>query len=400
MDPLEGYSIIYFGNEWFAENRTSSHHIARRLAQRYPLLYIESPGQRAPRATAADMGKIWRKLKDAAQRPRKVGDQVWLLTVPQVPFRRLPLVNQVNAFASRALLRRAMRHLKFQKVISWFAAPDAGEIAGHLKEALTVYYVTDNYSLFPGVDTAQVMRLDNLLTARADQVFVSSPTLLESKRSLNPNSVHAPHGVDVAMFARASDPATPEAQGTRGLRRPIIGFYGLIEAWIDLELIGELARARPDWTFLMLGRVAAPLGSVADLPNVHFPGPQPYEQLPEWTRAFDVAIIPYKIHFQVLNASSLKLREYLASGKPIVAKRTPETEQYSGHIRLATSAAEFLREIEAALLDNSEEARQARQALVSSLTWDARFEDVLATVRRRFVETQRETRRRGPFGYN
>src|SRR5579864_9031638 len=79
--------IIYFGNDWFAENRTSSHHIARRLAESFPLLYVETPGLRAPKATSRDLCKLSKILRLAFQSPRKVGPQMWLITLPQIPFR-------------------------------------------------------------------------------------------------------------------------------------------------------------------------------------------------------------------------------------------------------------------------------------------------------------------------
>src|ERR1700685_1413555 len=85
-----GLSIVYFGNDWFAENRTSSHHIARWLGERFPVLYIETPGMRAPSASRRDFKKLWRKLIRALRPPQRVGESLWVMTMPQIPFRRLP----------------------------------------------------------------------------------------------------------------------------------------------------------------------------------------------------------------------------------------------------------------------------------------------------------------------
>jgi len=384
---IDRCSIVYFGNDWFAENRTSSHHIARRLANRFPLLYIESPGQRAPKANARDLSKVFSKLNAATQLPRQLGHQLWHMVMPQVPFRRLPGIAQMNRFAGAQLVRRAMRSLGFHHTISWFVAPDAGSLAGRLGEDLSVYYCTDNYSAFPGVDAELLSRMDDDLTRRADQVFVSSPTLIEHKKALNPHSVHSPHGTDVDLFARASDAATPIAPGAAGLPSPVIGFFGLIEAWIDLDLVEYLARARPDWTFLMIGRLAVPAAGLNALANVHFPGPQPYETLPNWARAFDVAIIPYRMNQQVFNANPLKLREYLATGKPIVAVPTPEIDRFAHCVRIAAEPERFLAEIEQALAhDHDPEKQRARLEAVRPMTWDARMADIIATVERRYAE--------------
>jgi glycosyltransferase involved in cell wall biosynthesis len=383
---LSDFGIIYFGNDWFAENRTSSHHIAERLAARTRVLYIDAPGLRAPKANGRDLRKLYTKLRQTASKPRQIGAQMWHVTIPQMPFRRLPFAHALNVRAGQALVARALAHLRFEKTISWFAVPHPGALAGTLHEDLIIYYCIDDYAALPDVDAVAVARMDADLTARADAVFVASSTLLQRKRAQKPTAVHAPHGVDDALFQTVSDPGLSIADGARGLQHPIIGFYGLIEAWIDLDLIAFLARRRPQWTFLMIGRVAVEVGQFRSLPNVVFPGPQPYGSLPHWAKAFDVAIIPYRLTRQVVNSASLKLREYLASGKPVVAVSTPEIEQFAEVVRIARGPEEFLREIEAALTHDSATDRARRVDAMRGMTWEARMQDVARVVERTIRE--------------
>ena len=385
----DGLSIIYFGNDWSAENRTSSHHVAERLAARMPVLYIDSPGLRAPTASRRDLRKLVRKIIGAFRVPQPVGPRMWHISTPQIPFRRLPLVHLLNQLLGRLLVRRAVRRLGFQELISWFVVPHPGPLAGSFGEKLIVYYCIDDYAALPGVDSAEIARMDENLTRRAGQVFVASPTLVESKKALNPRTRHSPHGVDVELFAQASDPSCTMAEEARGLRHPVIGFFGLIEAWIDLDLIAYLAKSRPQWTFLMIGRLAVDGACVKDLPNVVFTGPKPYRTLAQWARAFDVAIIPYKRTRQVLNSNPLKLREYLATGKPVVGVPIPETLHFGDCVRLAGSPEEFLAAIENALASDSPADAQRRMAAVADMSWDARVEEVLNVVQNRLdtVET-------------
>lgn len=380
-DPaLRDCGVIYFGNDWQAENRTSSHHVAARLAQRMPVLYVDSPGMRAPSASGRDFKRALRKLAAAFRRPREVAPGLWHCTVPQLPFRRIPGVDLLNRWFGRWAVRRARRILPARRLISWFVVPHPGFLAGRLGEALCVYYCIDDYAAHPGVDPALIGERDRALSQHADLLFVAPPALLEAKRALNPDTVYAPHGVDVELFSRAADPATAVAPGAAGLAHPVVGYIGSLHEWIDLELMAWLARARPAWTFLCVGHAATDVSALAALPNVRLAGPQPYADLPHWARAFDVAIIPYRLNRQVANANPLKLREYLATGKPVVSVRNLEIEKFARWVRIADGREAFLAALDEALANDTPAAAAERMAAVADQTWDRRVEEVLARV--------------------
>jgi glycosyltransferase involved in cell wall biosynthesis len=386
--PLGEFGIIYFGNDWSAENRTSSHHVAQGLSARTSVLYVDSPGLRAPKANARDLGKLCRKLLLAAGRPRRRGNRLWQMSVPQIPFRRLPFVRRVNVAVGKFLVCRALKRLGFARTVSWFAVPHPGFLANAFGEAAVVYYCIDDYAALPDVDTGAVAEMDAHLTSCADQIFVASSLMLQAKQRLRPSTVHAPHGADVALFRTASDRQLPVAPAARDLRRPVVGFYGLIEEWIDLDLIADLAERRPQWTFLMIGRLAVDPGRLKALPNVVFAGPQPYRSLPGWAKAFDVAIIPYRLTRQVVNSAPLKLREYLATGKPVVAVPAPEIERFAGLVRIATGPEQFITEIEDALSSDTDADRARRIDATSTMTWERRISEVVDVVERRIWQKE------------
>lgn len=377
---LSRHAIVYFGNDWFAENRTSSHHIALRLARYAPLLYVDTPGSRAPRASSRDLRKLVRKLREAAALPRPIGPQMWHMTMPQIPFRRLPFVDRANRAAGAFLLRRAIRSLGFRDILTWFLVPHPAHLAGTLGERAAIYYCIDDYAAFPGVDSASIARLDDHLTRSAALVFVSARRLWEAKRHVRPDAILSPHGVDAGHFRLASDPATPPMPEAAALRRPVIGFFGNIGAWVDVDLVAELARRRPDWTFLLVGHPASDVSALQPLPNVVLPGARPYAELPRWACVFDVALIPYRLTQQVLNASPLKLREYLATGKPVVSVSTPEIDQFASLIRIAHTPHEFIAAIEAALAEGPSAKMGERLAAVATMSWDARGAEIAARV--------------------
>ncbi|MEP6898414.1 MAG: glycosyltransferase [Rhodanobacter sp.] len=380
MSVLDNHGVVYFGNDWQAENRTSSHHIAARLALSMPVLYVDSPGLRAPQASGRDLRRAFRKISAALRAPVLVSPNLWRCTVPQLPFRRIPGVEAFNRVFSRWALKRNMRVLGDTRRISWFVVPHPGFLAKRLGEQLCVYYCIDDYAAHPGVDTDLITERDRELTRRADLVFVAPPALLEAKRALNPNTRFSPHGVDVALFARAMDPATAIPEAARNLSHPVVGYFGSIHEWIDIELIEWLARERPQWSFLLVGHAAINVSALRALPNVVLAGARPYAELPAWSKAFDVAIIPYRQNRQVENANPLKLREYLATGRPVVSVGNPEINKFARWVRIAEGREAFLAELDAALREETPEAMAARLGAVADQSWDNRVVEVLKEV--------------------
>ena len=385
-DSLVGLGILYFGNTWYTENRTSSHHIAVQLAGRMPVLYLDSPGMRAPSATGRDLRKMLRTAASAASRPSKFQDNLWHGTVPQLPYRRVPGVGWINRKFGMWATRRAMASIECEGWISWFVVPHLGSMAGAFGERLCVYYCVDDYAAHPGVDQEVVTRLDRHLTCKADQVFVAPSAMVEAKKALNPHTAYSPHGVDAELFGRARDPATRMPEAAMRLPRPVVGFFGLVADWIDVELIAFMARARPAWSFLLVGHVYTETRSLDGLHNVVMVGAQAYESLPGWAKSFDVAIIPYRDIRQTRNANPLKLKEYLATGCPVVATPNTEVERFREWVRIARTGPEFLIQIEAALEEESVAGAVARMAAVQAMTWTARVQSVLDIVGERVAE--------------
>ena len=129
----------------------------------------------------------------------------------------------------------------------------------------------------------------------------------------------------------------------------MIGFFGLIERWIDLDLVAYLADARPSWTFLMIGRVAVPDAEAPKRPNIVYLGRRPYETLPAYGKAFTAAIIPYRLTRQVLHSNPIKLREYLAMGRPIVSVSAPEIDKFADWVAIARTREEYLAKLDQAV---------------------------------------------------
>jgi glycosyltransferase involved in cell wall biosynthesis len=145
----------------------------------------------------------------------------------------------------------------------------------------------------------------------------------------------------------------------------------------------------------VIGRVAVDRGDLARSRQFVFPGPQPYESLADWARAFDVAIIPFRQSQLVKCVNPLKLREYLATGKPVVSSWMPEVERFSSHIGIARTPEEFLAAIDDALANDSSEKRAERMRLVAGMTWDARMREVMQVVEGQMARARGEKSQSG-----
>jgi glycosyltransferase involved in cell wall biosynthesis len=260
--------------------------------------------------------------------------------------------------------------------------PHLSGIAGRLGEKLAVYYCTDDHASLPNVNAEAVRAMDEELTRKADLVFVTSDTLLERKLRLNPNTHVSPHGVDVDHFAMAQSDRVQTPADVASLPGPVIGFFGLIERWIDLDLVAYLAEQRPQWTFVMIGRVAVPENELPRNANIHFIGKRPYEELPAYGKHFDVAIIPSRMTDGfVRHANPLKLREYLAMGKPIVSISNPQIDKYADVVEVAHSREEYLAKLDEVLSRPPSPADvRKRMDRVARESWNSRINQVVEIV--------------------
>jgi glycosyltransferase involved in cell wall biosynthesis len=303
-------------------------------------------------------------------------------TLLQIPLHRFAVTRWLNAHLVLWSIRWLMWRHGIRRPILWFVAPHVASLIGRLGESLSVYYVTDDHASMPGIDRDSMRAMDEKLTREAGIVFVASDTLLDRKLALNPNTHYSPHGVDVEHFGRACNPSGRVPDDIRPFPQPIIGFFGLVERWIDLGLVRYLAEERPDWTFLMIGRIGVPPETVPSLPNLHFVGKRTYEELPDYGRQFAAAILPFTLTQEAWHANPLKLLEYLAMGKPVVSVAIPAAEKLSDVIEVAHNREEFLARLDKAVRESKDaEAVLRRIARAAAASWDARVAEVLRLVR-------------------
>jgi glycosyltransferase involved in cell wall biosynthesis len=202
-------------------------------------------------------------------------------------------------------------------------------------------------------------------------VVTTSRTLCEARSAYNPNTHWIPNGVELEHFAAAQPPRL--AADIVRLPRPVVGFVGGLSSWVDVPLLADLARSRPDWSLALVGPGGTDLAPLRGLPNVHLLGPRPYRDLPAYLAGMDVGLIPFVQDEVTRNADPIKVYEYLAAGLPVVATDLPALRRLGDLVRLADSPARFQGQVEAALAEGREARRAERQAEAARHTWHSRF---------------------------
>ncbi len=376
---IEGNDIICFSNDWEADP-LSKKHIILRLAKKNRILWVNGVGNRNPTASARDIKRIFRKLGQFLHGCRPVAENINVFTPIVIPFHGSRLARWINPRFYRWSIRRACRQLRFENPITWTYAPSCADVAGTLGERYIVYHCVDEFSQFTGADKAGIAAMEQKLLDKADVVIVSSEALLKSKSRQNPNTFLVTHGVDYDHFAKACLSETEPAKECAHFKGPVIGFFGLVADWVDLEVIRHLAVERPDWSLLLIGEVQADISRLRDLPNVHIIGRRDYKSLPGYAKLFDVAILPFVVNELTLAANPLKVREYLAAGLPVVATPLPEVKRLGRLIRVATTGDEFLGAIQKFLLEGRRGPSIEASRAMRSESWDAKVEELSSII--------------------
>ena len=389
-ESVTGQDFIILSTQDWDSLPTRKHRWARWWAESgNRVLYVEQQMHWAGwlAEIRAQFSRAWRWLRG----PREVAPNLWVFTLPIVlPFFQMwGPINWINNLFLLPVLKAQMRRLSFENVILWTYTAHSGDFVGKLGEHTAVYECVDDITAAKGLVRAEAIgKMERRLIELVDQLIVTAPALLESKRDGTKRIMLSPNGVDADHFAHAADD-TPPAEAVRDLSHPILGYLGTLNYWIDTKLLARIARAHPEWTVLMVGPhdLLADTAPLEGLSNVVMTGRVPYTDVPDYVRAFDVCLNPYVLDGVAEHCSPLKLYEYVATGKPVVSVDMPEAHKFEDLIHIAHSPDEFEALIGDALAENGT-LRDKRLAEAQNHTWRGRFSDVQATIAQVLVETR------------
>lgn len=391
---------------------TRSSQITQRLS-RHPavdrLLVVNTPSSMFKRLYDAARGRLTPDAHRVVDRDglcelRQVGERAFVLDhVRLLPNERQSgICFAINgALFDRSLIgeiRYQTRRLGMRRPVIWLNGPLAVKYVDRLDGALCVYDTVDDWSQHPqyaGIRRTLAHTVDQAFR-QADVVF-SPHRFLDVERPLLRGKVfRQPNACDGDLFRPGPFRTPPELQD---LKRPIIGYAGSIQDRLDVGIVRRLAEAMPEATLIFVGRVSNSehIKGLASIANVNFLGHRRHEEIPAYLSSFDVAVIPHILDDFTRSMDPVKMYEYLALGKPVVASRNPQIEMYKDIIHLVDDAEMFVGAVRYELTRPRWEAElksASRIAFARKHTWQQRVDDMVAIVLRYLGEGE-ETH--GPF---
>ncbi len=375
-------SFICFGGiDWWYHNRAHiDPQLTARLAGIGTTLFINSIVM-----TKVDFSegrrffqKLVRKTKSIFTGLKKVEKGFWVYSPFSLPVHHIRWAKPLNDLLLRLQVWRIARKLDIRNPVVLVACPAACDAALKMKKDKLIYQRTDRFEEAACVDVETIKRYDKKLKAHADLTYFVNKALFDEESHQCKKAIYFSHGVDFEMFSSAEEsPISPDDMA--GIPRPIAGYFGTIsEHSVDIALCEKIADLLPQISFVYIGTTYEDYPSLKAKKNVWFLGQKDYEQIPNYGKCFDVAILPWRRNRWTEAANPIKVKEYLALGKPFVS--TPvftQIQEYLDVSYVAETPAEFAGCIVKALRENSAERIAARKRKVQGDTWDRKVQLVL-----------------------
>ncbi len=308
---------------------------------------------------------------------------------PVLPFfNKSRAVNRRNQKRIARFVREKMKQHGFEKPLLWVYSPVTVDLVDLIPHEGLVYDCVDRHSAYGGLmDPELVDRMELELAAKTDMTFATAQGLAERLREAQSATRCIPNGADFDRFVQASQPQ-PMPEDLKEIPKPIFGFVGALQPCIAYSYIEAAAKARPDWSFVLIGneKPGADLAELKKLSNVHFLGLRKNAELPRYLAHFDACLNLFASGDLSKDVSPLKFYEYLATGKPIVSTMQPDQVLFYGPlIHIAGSETEFVACCQEALADTQPERALARIAAGKDCSWDRRVEQICQVLRQKGI---------------
>lgn len=393
-DLITGRDIIVVGQQpWDVEIGSNNKNLAIEFSKNNRVLYVNS---------ALDTITLLKNRQEPKVQMRKavidkkqdgliaIDNNLWTYYPDEIirsinwikSHRLFNFLNRINNKRFAGSIAKAVKRLGFKNYIL-FNDSDIFR-SFYLKEflnpAVSIYYSRD-YLLTVDYWKRHGSILEPLLIAKSDLCVANSTYLADYCQQYNPKSYYVGQGCDLSLFDNSNGFAIPD--DIKLINRPVIGYVGALQSLrLDIELLGYIAKQRPDWSIVLVGPEDDQFkaSNLHGIPNVHFLGSKDSSLLPAYINAFDVCINPQVVNQITIGNYPRKIDEYLVMGKPTVATATRAMEIFSEHMYLGKNKEEYITLIQKALDEDSAELQDKRKAFATSHSWENNAKEIYKAI--------------------
>lgn len=371
-------SLLVFSDDW-GRHPSSCQHLTARLLDRHDVTWVNTIGMRVPKFDKATISRGMEKLRD------------WSGLGKPSPGKASPLPARLCVFSPKmwpwfgsSFDRRINRELLLRQLtpivanlpappIAITTIPIVADLIGRLPVARWVYYCVDDFSVWPGLDQNALRRMEGPLIDRADVLIAASAALQHKFSGLDRSAHLLTHGVDLGLWINHDEESLP-LPAFEGIPRPLVVFWGLVDRRLDIAILERLCADLTEGTVVLVGPESDPDPALNSIPGLVRRPAMPYKELPRLAHETKVLVMPYADLPVTRMIQPLKLAEYLATGKPVVARDLPANLPWADALDLADSPAAFSEAVRTRLATGLVESQRVARARLSEESWDAKTE--------------------------
>jgi len=371
-EPTDKPPLLVFSDDW-GRHPSSSQHLIGQLLGRRQVVWVNTIGTRPLRVDLQTARRVVEKLRQWGHRgTATVASDLGHGHAPRVLNPRMwpSFGSRVGRAINRWLLRRALRQVVQtlpQPPVVVTTLPLMADLVGEFPARRWVYYCVDDFGTWPGYDGATMLRMERELVAKVDAAVAVSDTLVEHLRKLGRPAALLTHGVDLAHWRQqAADASREELAGLEG---PFVVFWGVVDRRMDVDFVRRLSRDLGTGTIVLFGPLDDPDPALLALSRVVARPAVPFARLPAIARAAAVLVMPYADLPATRALQPLKLKEYLATGRPVVVRDLPATRPWADACDVCDTADTFARAAVRRIVEGVPESQRVARERLADESW-------------------------------
>lgn len=388
------YDIICFGpSDWWANNPSCCTHLMKRMSLKHRVLYV-NPVSSDLLGTHSRKGlftRIVRKCKSLLRFYRKEeGGRIHVISPLFIPLQGIRLFDIMNNIFVRMQISAVCLFLGIWNSLVWVENIRAADFLHAYRNRIILYHVSDRFDECPYTKNKEkLLEREVKITESSDIIICVSKELFESKNNPGKKVFYLPHGVDYDLF-RQTEKNRHRYSLPFNDNKPVVGYFGTLTAQNDIGLLEYCAAKLPDMNFVFAGQITAgDYSRLQSMTNTCFLGKVPYSEIPMLCATFDVCLLPWKMNKWIENCNPLKLKEYLASGKPIVSVPIREVvENYSELISISNGPSSFCEMIRWEYENDTEQRKEMRIKAAALHSWESHIIFIEDVIQRHIKESE------------